>query len=74
MPDTLYLLDGHALAYRAFFALLATGSRFQTKSGEPTAGTYGFANILFRILEQEKPKYLVAAFDTGKTFRNENIQ
>ncbi len=71
MPDTLYLLDGHALAYRAFFALLATGSRFQTKSGEPTAGTYGFANILFRILEQEKPKYLVAAFDTGKTFRNE---
>ena len=71
MPDTLYLIDGHALAYRAFFALIATGSRFQTRSGEPTAGVYGFTNILLRILEQEKPKYLAVAFDTGKTFRNE---
>lgn len=71
MPQTFYLLDGHALAYRAFFALMATGSRFQTRSGEPTAGTFGFANILMRILEQEKPEYLAVAFDTGKTFRNE---
>jgi DNA polymerase-1 len=71
MPETLYLIDGHALAYRAFFALIASGSRFQTRSGEPTAGIYGFTNILLRILEQEKPKYLAVAFDTGKTFRNE---
>jgi DNA polymerase-1 len=71
MPETLYLIDGHALAYRAFFALIATGSRFQTRSGEPTAGVYGFTNILLRILEQDKPKYLAVAFDTGKTFRNE---
>ena len=71
MPETLYLIDGHALAYRAFFALIATGSRFQTRSGELTAGVYGFINILLRILEQEKPKYLAVAFDTGKTFRNE---
>lgn len=71
MPETLYLLDGHALAYRAYFALIATGSRFQTRSGEPTAGVYGFTNILLRILEQEKPKYLAVAFDTGKTFRND---
>ncbi len=71
MPETLYLLDGHALAYRAYFALIASGSRFQTRSGEPTAGIYGFTNILLRILEQEKPQYLAVAFDTGKTFRNE---
>ena len=71
MPETLYLIDGHALAYRAFFALIASGSRFQTRSGEPTAGIYGFTNVLLRILEQEKPKYLAVAFDTGKTFRNE---
>ncbi|HEY59723.1 MAG TPA: DNA polymerase I [Anaerolineae bacterium] len=70
MPKTLYLLDGHALAYRAFFALMASGSRFRTRSGEPTAGTYGFANILLRIIEKEKPEYLAVAFDTGKTFRN----
>lgn len=73
MPQTLYLLDGHALAYRAYFALIASGSRFQTRAGEPTAGTYGFVNILMRIFEQEKPEYLAVAFDTGKTFRNEKF-
>lgn len=71
MPKTIYLLDGHALAYRAFFALMAAGARFRTSSGEPTAGIYGFANILLRIIEEEKPQYLAVAFDTGKTFRNE---
>ena len=45
MPSTLYLIDGHALAYRMYFALTAGGSstRWQTSKGEPTAGTYGFA-------------------------------
>jgi len=71
MPKTLYLIDGHALAYRAYFAMLSTGSRFQTTSGEPTAATFGFTNILLSILEKDKPDYLAVAFDTGKTFRNE---
>jgi len=71
MPPTLYLIDGHALAYRTYFALSTTGSRFQTASGEPTAGIYGFASVLLRILTQWKPEYLAVAFDTGKTFRNE---
>ncbi|NMC45404.1 MAG: DNA polymerase I [Chloroflexi bacterium] len=71
MPKTIYLLDGHALAYRAFFALMASGSRFRTRSGEPTAGTYGFTNILLKIIEQDKPEYLAVAFDTGKTFRHD---
>jgi len=71
MPKTLYLIDGHALAYRAYFALMATGARFQSRSGEPTAATYGFTSILLSILDREKPEYLAVAFDTGKTFRNE---
>ena len=73
MPPTLYLIDGHALAYRMFFALTAGGGsqRWQTSTGEPTAGTYGFARELLRILEQEKPDYLAVAFDTGKTFRDD---
>ena len=71
MPKTIYLLDGHALAYRAFFALMNAGSRFRTRSGEPTAGTYGFTNILLRIIEKDHPEYLAVAFDTGKTFRHE---
>ena len=72
MPPTLYLIDGHALAYRMYFALTAgsTSQRWQTSKGEPTAGIYGFARELLRILEQEKPEYLAVAFDTGKTFRD----
>ncbi|MBM3179013.1 MAG: DNA polymerase I [Chloroflexi bacterium] len=73
MPPTLYLIDGHALAYRMYFALTAGGSsqRWQTSKGEPTAGIYGFARELVRVLEQEKPEYLAVAFDVGKTFRDE---
>ncbi|MGD0708613.1 MAG: DNA polymerase I [Anaerolineaceae bacterium] len=71
MPPTIYLIDGHALAYRMYFALTNAGNRFQTHAGEPTAGTFGFANVLMRILENERPEYLAVAFDTGKTFRND---
>jgi len=73
MPPVLYLIDGHALAYRMYFALTAGGSstRWQTSKGEPTAGIYGFARELLRILEQEQPEYLAVAFDTGKTFRDQ---
>ncbi|MDK2980432.1 MAG: polymerase [Chloroflexota bacterium] len=71
MPKTLYLIDGHALAYRAYFALLSSGSRFQSNSGEPTAATFGFINILLSLLEKDKPDYLAVAFDTGKTFRHD---
>ncbi len=74
MPETLYLIDGHALAYRMYFALSQSsyqGQRWQNSKGEPTAGVYGFATVLLRILELEKPDYLAVAFDTGKTFRDE---
>lgn len=73
MPPTLYLIDGHALAYRMYFALTAGASsqRWQTSKGESTAGIYGFARELVRVLEQEKPEYLAVAFDVGKTFRDE---
>ena len=74
MPPTIFLLDGHALAYRTYFALTRGGTGGQhwiTRDGEPTAGVYGFASVLLRILEQERPDYLMVAFDTGKTFRDE---
>jgi DNA polymerase-1 len=72
MPPALYLIDGHALAYRTFFALTRTsGSAFTTRAGEPTAGVFGFTSVLLRILEQEQPDYLAVAFDTGRTFRDE---
>jgi len=73
MPPTLYLIDGHALAYRMYFALTAGGGsqRWQNSKGEPTAGIFGFARELVRLLEQEKPEYLAVAFDVGKTFRDQ---
>lgn len=74
MTSTLYLIDGHALAYRTYFALTSGGTnsaRWLTSKGEPTAGVYGFASVLLRLLEQERPDYLAVVFDTGKTFRDE---
>lgn len=71
MPPILYLLDGHALAYRAYYALTRGAGNFSTHDGEPTAGVFGFTSTLLRLLEQEKPEYIAVAFDTGKTFRDE---
>ena len=71
MPPIIYLLDGHALAYRAYFALTrGSSSAFTTHAGEPTAGVFGFTSILLRLLEQDHPDYLAVTFDTGKTFRD----
>ncbi len=74
MPPTLILIDGHALAYRSYFALNPANSpnnRWITSKGESTAGVYGFASVLLRIFEQEKPDYIAVAFDLGKTFRDD---
>lgn len=65
---TLVLIDGHAVAYRMFFALPVQG--FQTKAGEPTNAAYGFARTLLDILD-EKPDYLAVTFDQGLSGRGE---
>ncbi len=65
---SLVLIDGHALAYRAYFALANTG--LQTRSGEPTHAVYGFALMLLAVWEEHKPDYLAVAFDLGDTFRH----
>lgn len=64
----LVLIDGHALAYRAFHALPPTLS---TKSGELTNATYGFTSMLLNVLRDEKPDYVIVAFDVGRTFRHD---
>jgi DNA polymerase-1 len=73
MPPVLYLLDGHALAYRAYFAITAgAGNReLKTSYGETTSGVFGFASVVLRLLAQEHPEYLAIAFDAGRTFRND---
>ncbi len=66
----LYLLDGTALLYRAFFGLLKTG--LTDPSGEPVGAVFGFANTLQFLVQQEKPDYLAVVLDPpGPTFRNE---
>lgn len=65
--STLVLIDGHALAYRQFFALPVEG--FTTRSGEQTNATYGFARTLIDLLE-EKPDYLAVTFDQGLSGRD----
>jgi len=67
-PPVLALIDGHALAYRAYFALANAG--FRTRTGEPTHAVYGFALMLLALWEEYKPDYLAVAFDVGKTFRH----
>ena len=62
--EKLVLIDGHALAYRMFFALPLEA--FTTKSGEPTNATYGFTRTLLDLIQApEPPEYLAVSFDTG---------
>ncbi|MEO6882106.1 MAG: DNA polymerase I [Mycobacteriaceae bacterium] len=65
---TLLLLDGHSLAYRAFFALPA--ENFRTTSGQTTNAVYGFTSMLINLLRDEAPTHVAAAFDVSRqTFR-----
>ncbi len=65
----LYIIDGHALAYRQFFALNSPG--FTTSSGEPTNAVFGFTRTLMDILQKNKPQYLAVSFDRGLSGRDE---
>jgi len=66
----LVLIDGHALAYRMFYALPVDS--FSTKAGEPTNATYGFSRTLMELIfAEEPPDYLAVSFDVGATFRDE---
>ena len=67
MSDKILLIDGHSILNRAFYGL----PDLTNSEGRHTGAVYGFLNILFRILEEEKPKYLTVAFDLHEpTFRH----
>jgi DNA polymerase-1 len=71
MPDRslLALIDGHALAFRAFHALSEAGLRAST--GEPTYAVFGFISILLTAIEAHHPRYVAVSFDVGRTFRDD---
>ncbi|MFC8683027.1 DNA polymerase I [Microbacterium ureisolvens] len=61
---TLLVVDGHSLAYRAFYALPV--DNFSTKDGQHTNGIYGFLAMLINLIKAEKPTHLAVAFDTSR--------
>ena len=63
----LMLIDGHAMAYRAYFAT----PPLTAPNGEPTNAVFGFASMLLKVISDEEPDFVVATFDSGKTFRHE---
>ena len=66
----LLLIDGHSMAYRAFFALPA--ENFTTALGQHTNAIYGFATMIISLIKEEKPTHIAVAFDVSrKTFRSE---
>ena len=70
MKRRILLIDGHSLAYRAFYALPL--ENFSTSSGQHTNAVYGFASMLLNLIRDEKPTHIAAAFDVSrKTFRTE---
>lgn len=68
----LLLIDGHSMAYRAFYALPVDA--FTTASGQHTNAVYGFSNMLMSLIKEEKPTHVAVAFDVSrKTFRTEKF-
>jgi DNA polymerase-1 len=67
--EVLAIVDGHALAYRAYHALREAG--LSTSGGEPTFAVFGFSSILLTTIQERRPAYLAVSFDVGKTFRHE---
>lgn len=68
MAERLFLIDGSAFAYRAFFAI----RNLSNSKGQPTNAVYGFARMLIKILREQKPSHIAVVFDApGKTFRDD---
>ncbi len=65
-PQTLYVIDGHAQIYRAYYAL----PPLNAPSGEPTNATFGFVSALLKLLQAKKPSRLVLAMDAGSSGRD----
>ena len=70
MSDTVLIIDGHSMAFRAFYAL--PPDNFMTATGQHTNAVYGFVSMLTRLLETEKPTHIAVAFDVSRhSFRTE---
>lgn len=65
------MVDGNNLLFRSYYATAYTGNFMKNSKGVPTNGLFGLANMINKIIDEEKPEYLLVAFDKGKTFRHD---
>ena len=72
--EKVILVDGNNLLFRSYYATAYTGSIMRNSKGFPTNGLYGFVNMINKIISEENPKYMMVAFDIGKTFRHEKYK
>ena len=69
--EKIILVDGNNLLFRSYYATAYSGNLMQNSKGFPTNAIYGFVNMINKIINEEEPKYMIVAFDKGKTFRHE---
>lgn len=72
--EKVILVDGNNLLFRSYYATAYTGNIMRNSKGFPTNGLYGFVNMINKIISEENPKYMMVAFDIGKTFRHEKYK
>ncbi len=65
------LVDGNNLLFRSYYATAYNGNFMKNSKGFPTNALFGFVNMINKIVNEEKPEYIIVAFDKGKTFRHE---
>ena len=69
--DKIIMVDGNNLLFRSYYATAYNGNFMKNSKGFPTNAIFGMANMINKIVTEEKPKYMVVAFDKGKTFRHD---
>ncbi len=68
--EKIILVDGNNLLFRSYYATAYNGNFMKNSKGFPTNALFGFTNMMNKIIEEEKPTYIMVAFDKGKTFRH----
>ena len=69
--NKIILVDGNNLLFRSYYATAYNGNFMNNSKGFPTNALFGFTNMINKIILEEKPQYIIVAFDKGKTFRHE---
>ncbi len=72
--EKIILVDGTNLVFRSYYATAYTGNLMKNSKDVPTNAVFGFANMINKIIADEKPTYMIVAFDKGKTFRHEKYK